>query len=137
MTAAVRSEIGEFEGVNFVPLGKWRLKGLAEAQEICELRPRERDGAGKVRDPVCGMEMMPIAAKLVIAGEEQAFCCETCVRAFFGVAGEVRELERDRGESRWPKRRLGDRQRIRRLDGGRSADGSGRASDARRAWPLA
>src|SRR5262249_29181159 len=50
VTAAVRIQIGEFEGVNFVPLGRWQLKGVAAAPEIYELYPRQAEDSDKVRD---------------------------------------------------------------------------------------
>jgi class 3 adenylate cyclase len=83
-TAAVRREIGVLSGVTFAPLGKRRLKGLAEELELFEVCSEEVRGDKRVRDPVCGIEMAPteISARLIVRGQEVAFCCERCLRVF-------------------------------------------------------
>ncbi len=83
-TAAVRSEIGGLAGVRFAPLGKRRLKGLAEELELFEVRSDDVQGGERARDPVCGIEMAPteVTATLVVKGQELAFCCEKCLRMF-------------------------------------------------------
>ena len=96
-TAAVRDEIGVLSGVRFTPLGKRRLKGLGEELELFEVCSEDGQAAERVRDPVCGMEMAPtkVGVKLLVRGQELAFCCEQCVRVFlaaperYGAAGGV------------------------------------------------
>jgi class 3 adenylate cyclase len=84
VTAAVRNELGELAEIRFAPLGKRRLKGLGEELELFEVRSADAQGNERVRDPVCGIEMAPtdVAARLVVHGQELAFCCEKCLRVF-------------------------------------------------------
>ena len=83
-TGAARSEIGSLAAVRFTPLGKRRLKGLAEELELFEVRFDDVQRSERARDPVCGMEMAPsqVAATLLVNGQELAFCCEKCLRLF-------------------------------------------------------
>jgi len=84
VTAAVRNEASGLPDVEFVPLGKRALKGVAEAPELFEARARSQKRTAKVIDPVCGMELAPaeVAARLSVEGSERAFCSETCLRMF-------------------------------------------------------
>lgn len=84
VTAAVRGEAKGLPDVEFVRLGKRRLKGLASELVLFEARPSGREGRLKVVDPVCGMEMGPgeAAATLTLDGKEQAFCSDECLRRF-------------------------------------------------------
>jgi adenylate cyclase len=84
VTAAVRTEASGLPDVEFVPLGRRALKGLAESPELFEARARGRKSTAKVIDPVCGMELAPaeVAARLSVEGSERAFCSETCLRMF-------------------------------------------------------
>lgn len=70
--------------VDFVPLGKRQLKGLAGELELFEARRRARETTEKAVDPVCGMELSPmeVAARLALEGKEQVFCSEECLRRF-------------------------------------------------------
>ena len=83
-TAAARTEVGGLSGVRFVPLGKRRLKGLAEELELFELRANDVERGERIRDPVCGIEMAStdVAARLVVNGRAVAFCCQKCLRVF-------------------------------------------------------
>ncbi len=92
VTAAVRNEVRELAGVEFVPLGKRRLKGLADEVDVFEARPRGVEGREKAVDPVCGVELGPaeVAARLALEGKEWAFCSEECLRRF--VAAPERYL---------------------------------------------
>src|SRR5439155_24083552 len=54
VTAVVRKEAGALPEVDFAPLGKRRLKGLADEFEIFEARPRTARRRETVVDPVCG-----------------------------------------------------------------------------------
>jgi class 3 adenylate cyclase len=84
VTAAVRNEAKELSEVEFVRVGKRRLKGLAEEVEMFEARASGAEGREKVIDPVCGMELGPgeAAASLTLDGREQAFCSDECLRRF-------------------------------------------------------
>jgi len=84
VTAAARTEIDALSRVRFAPLGKRRLKGLAEELDLFEVRSEDGRGGERIRDPVCGIEMAPtdIGARLVVKGRELAFCCERCLRVF-------------------------------------------------------
>jgi class 3 adenylate cyclase len=84
VTAAVQQEALDLEGVDFVPLGKRRLKGLADELELFEVRRRRAEATAKAIDPVCAMEMNPegVAARLSLDGRDRAFCSEHCLRMF-------------------------------------------------------
>jgi adenylate cyclase len=84
VSAAVRREAPELEGVEFVPLGRRRLKGIAEELELYEARPGAGAGGSKLIDPVCGMELDPanVAARLALGEDQQAFCSQECLRRF-------------------------------------------------------
>jgi class 3 adenylate cyclase len=84
VTAAVRTEAAGLPAVEFVPLGKRRLRGLAEELELFEARSTRAAPERKAVDPVCGMEMGPaeVAARLSLGGRERAFCSEKCLRVF-------------------------------------------------------
>jgi class 3 adenylate cyclase len=84
VTAVVRKEAGALSEVDFAPLGKRRLKGLADERELFEARPRTAQQRNTVVDPVRGMELTRagIAASLSLEGAEHAFCSERCLRLF-------------------------------------------------------
>ena len=92
VTAAARAEAGVLPGVTFAPLGTRRLKGLAEEVAVFETRSDDVRTAERVRDPVCGIEMVPteIGAQLVVRGERLSFCCERCVRVFLEAPDRYR-----------------------------------------------
>ncbi len=84
VTGDVRRRAQGMEGVEFIRLGKRRLKGLAAEVEIFEARAAGPELQTKVIDPVCGMELGPgeVAARLSLDGRDQAFCSEDCLRKF-------------------------------------------------------
>jgi class 3 adenylate cyclase/YHS domain-containing protein len=84
VTAAVRTAARALPEVEFVPLGKRRLKGLSEELELFEAYPGGVASTVRIVDPVCGMELQPqeVAATLSMGGEERAFCSEECLRRF-------------------------------------------------------
>ncbi len=84
VTAAVRKEAKGLAEVEFVRLGKRRLKGLANELVLFEARPVGAEEREKAIDPVCGMELGPgeAAATLTLEGEERAFCSDECLRRF-------------------------------------------------------
>ncbi len=84
VTSAVRKEAKGLAEVEFVRLGKRRLKGLAEPLELFEARPVGAEEREKAVDPVCGMELGPgeAAATLTLDAREQAFCSDECLRRF-------------------------------------------------------
>ena len=79
-----------------MPLGKRRLKGLAEELELFELRANDVERGERIRDPVCGIEMAStdVAARLVVNGRAVAFCCQKCLRVY------VETPQRYQGEAR-------------------------------------
>ncbi|TME72967.1 MAG: YHS domain-containing protein [Chloroflexi bacterium] len=87
VTGAVRREASGLAGVEFVGLGKRRLKGIAEELELFAARPAEATARERVVDPVCGMELRPteVAARLALEGKEVAFCSQECLRRFVGA----------------------------------------------------
>lgn len=84
VTTAARQETGVLDGVTFAPLGRRQLKGLSEDVEVFEARLNVPVRGERVRDPVCGMEMIPsqVTARLMVDERELAFCCERCLRMF-------------------------------------------------------
>ena len=84
ITSAVRQATAGLAGLEFVRLGKRRLKGLATEEVLFEVRLEGAIGAEKVLDPVCHMELGPeeVAARLSLEGEERAFCSDDCLRKF-------------------------------------------------------
>jgi adenylate cyclase len=83
VTAEVRREAAPLLNVEFVSVGKRRLKGLTDELELFEARGGGSQ-ADTVVDPVCGMELTPaeIAAKATVGGTEVSFCSEKCLRIF-------------------------------------------------------
>jgi len=58
VTVAVRTEAGRLPDLEFVSLGKRRLKGVADEMELFEARRSVETTAGqRPIDPVCGMEL--------------------------------------------------------------------------------
>jgi adenylate cyclase len=84
VTTEVRREAAPLLDVEFVPVGKSRLKGLADALELFEARGGDSHGVDTVVDPVCGIELTAagIAAKATVGGTEVSFCSEKCLRIF-------------------------------------------------------
>ncbi len=84
VTSAVRQAAAGLAGLEFVRLGKRRLKGLATEEVLFEVRLEGATSAEKVLDPVCRMEIGPgeVAARLSLEGEERAFCSDDCLRKF-------------------------------------------------------
>jgi adenylate cyclase len=93
LTAATRQAAKGLEGVEFVRLGKRRVKGLPNEVVLFEARMAGGGAREIVVDPVCGMEMGPgeAAATLALEGEEKSFCSDECLRRY------VRSPERYRG----------------------------------------
>ncbi len=84
VTAAVRTEAGTLADVEFVPLGRRRLRGLTEELELFEVVATTGQKPRRLVDPVCGMEIdaAEVAARLSVGGEERAFCSQECLRRF-------------------------------------------------------
>ncbi len=85
VTEAVRQETGDLPGVEFVPLGKHHIRGVAEELELFEAMPKvEGIPAPRLVDPVCGMELDPknVTVRLTLEGRERAFCSHECLRRF-------------------------------------------------------
>lgn len=84
LTASVRSEADGLPGVEFVRLGKRKLKGLPEDIDLYQAQPADTISKEKTIDPVCGMELGPgeVAARLTLDGVERTFCSDNCLRQF-------------------------------------------------------
>lgn len=84
VTAPVRTEAGSLKDLEFVPIGKRQLKGLAEAVEVFEVVRRQATRPRRLIDPVCGMELdaAEVAATLFLDGVERAFCSQQCLQHF-------------------------------------------------------
>ena len=93
VTADVRKEVGFLPDVEFLPVGKRRLKGLAQELELFEVRAAGDLTPTRVVDPVCGMELAPVevALKLSDAGVEHSFCSDECLRKFVVSPGAYRQ----------------------------------------------
>jgi class 3 adenylate cyclase len=84
VTAAVRNEAGDPPDVEFVHVGKRRVKGVSTELELFDARLAGTPANEKETDPVCGMELAPaeVSARLSVSHRELAFCSEPCLRAF-------------------------------------------------------
>ncbi len=84
VTDEVRRRAKAYEGVDFVRIGRRRLKGLAAEVELFEAKAVGPEGDERVIDPVCGMEMGQgeVAARLSVDGREHAFCSDDCLKKF-------------------------------------------------------
>jgi adenylate cyclase len=84
VTAAVRSQAGALADVEFVPLGRRRLRGLTDEFEVFAAVSREHAAAPRIVDPVCGMELSAagVAARLTLGGKDWAFCSQDCLQKF-------------------------------------------------------
>ncbi len=90
ITAEVRREVAGLPDVEFVRLGKRRLKGLTGELELFEVRPCVEEDAQRVTDPVCGMELgiAEVTATLALDGHERVFCSQECLRRFVAAPSE-------------------------------------------------
>ena len=84
VTAEVRKEARDLPEIEFVRIGKRKLKGLTGAYDLFEVKSSAAPGAEKAIDPVCGMELglAEVDARLSLEGAERAFCSEACLRKF-------------------------------------------------------
>ena len=84
VTSSVWREAKGLPDVEFVRLGKRRLRGLAREVDLFEARPMAAASREKSVDPVCGMELGAdeVAARLTLDGGERTFCSEDCLRQF-------------------------------------------------------
>ena len=84
VTADVWKETRDLPGIEFVRVGKRRLKGLTGQTELFEVRSSSAPGTDRTVDPVCGMELTvaEVAARLTLDAGEQAFCSDDCLRKF-------------------------------------------------------
>ena len=85
VSEALRRQAAGAPDVDFVPLGKRRLKGVADQIELFEVVRRTEARAGRRQvDPVCGMELGAgePAARLAFEGRERVFCSQGCLQRF-------------------------------------------------------
>jgi len=88
VTAAVRNEAGGLPNVEFVPLGRRRLRGLVDEVELFAAAESDAGiAAPRWIDPVCSMELTvdQVAARLSLGGKEHAFCSQQCLRRFIAA----------------------------------------------------
>lgn len=90
ITPEVRKDAAGLPDVEFIPIGKRRLKGLSGEFELFEARSCLAAETERVTDPVCGMELAAgeVAATLSLEGREHAFCSEECLRRFIASPAE-------------------------------------------------
>jgi len=94
VTAPVRREAGGLSGVEFVPLGTRRLRGLTDELELFQAVRRGSEGAPRRQvDPVCGMELGvgEVAARLSFKGRERVFCSQECLQRFVAEPERYRD----------------------------------------------
>jgi len=88
VTAAVRNEAGSLPNVEFVPLGRRRLRGLVDEVELFAAVESDA-GIAALRwiDPVCSMELTvdQVAARLSLGGKEHVFCSQQCLQRFIAA----------------------------------------------------
>jgi class 3 adenylate cyclase/YHS domain-containing protein len=84
VSSEVRSRARELAGVEWIRVGKQRLKGLATEVEVFEARLSAVESPQKVTDPVCGMELGlgEVAARLSLGGIDHSFCSDDCLKQF-------------------------------------------------------
>ncbi len=84
VSAEVRDRARELEGVEWIRIGKQRLKGLPAEVELFEPRPAATETIEQVTDPVCGMELGKgeVAVHLTRDGVDHSFCSDACLRQF-------------------------------------------------------
>ena len=84
VTMAVRAAAHGLADVEFVPLGRRALRGVAEEIELFAATSGRDAASAKRRDPVCGMEITDseVVATLATGGREHAFCSDECLRRF-------------------------------------------------------
>jgi YHS domain-containing protein len=88
VTAALRNEAGGLPNVEFVPLGRRRLRGLVDEVELfAAVESDARIAAPRWIDPVCSMELTvdQVAARLLLGGQEHAFCSQQCLQRFIAA----------------------------------------------------
>ena len=94
VSSAARQAAAGLAGVEFVRLGKRRLKGIAAEEVLFEARIEGPQGVERAIDPVCGMELGPgeVAATLALEGEARAFCSDDCLRTFVAAPERYQSL---------------------------------------------
>ena len=94
VSSAVRQAAGDLPGVEFVRLGKRRLKGIAAEEVLFEARIEGPQGVAREIDPVCGMELGPgeVAATLALEGEARSFCSDDCLRKYVATPERYQSL---------------------------------------------
>jgi class 3 adenylate cyclase/YHS domain-containing protein len=99
VTDVVRKAAAGSADVEFIPLGRRRLRGIVDEVELFAVERRAGVRMpGRAVDPVCGMELdaHEIAARLSVGSRERVFCSEQCLQRF------VAAPEHYTGEDRRP-----------------------------------
>jgi adenylate cyclase len=84
VTGPVVHQTGGLDDIEFVPIGRRRLKGLPEEVELFAARSTVSPGVDKRIDLVCRMELAPaeVDARLTLEGHEHVFCSSACLQLF-------------------------------------------------------
>ena len=90
VTAAVRNDVGDLPDIEFVAIGRRRVKGVSTELDLFDARPSGAPAMEKETDPVCGMELAPpdVSARLSFSNRDLAFCSESCLRTFVSAPGQ-------------------------------------------------
>jgi adenylate cyclase len=99
VTAEVRKGARDLPGVEFVRVGKRRLKGVAGDVELFAAHGTDTSSGERTIDPVCGTELSDseVAVRLSLEGETRAFCSEACLRKFVVSPQDYAPRERSGG----------------------------------------
>ncbi|HEX6577195.1 MAG TPA: adenylate cyclase regulatory domain-containing protein [Jiangellaceae bacterium] len=83
-TRPVVAQAGALDGIELVPVGHRRLRGLPEEAELFAVEPTVRPDVDKLVDPVCRMELTrsEVDARLTVDGVEHVFCSTNCLQLF-------------------------------------------------------
>jgi class 3 adenylate cyclase/YHS domain-containing protein len=98
VTAAVRDAVATRPDIELIAVPARRLKGIADAVALFEVRAAGASRPSRPVDPVCGMELGPgdVAARLAVGGTEHAFCSDACLRKFAAAPRRYRGATRPR-----------------------------------------
>jgi class 3 adenylate cyclase/YHS domain-containing protein len=85
VSGPLRDEAGQPDDVEFVAMGRRRVKHVAEPVDLYEVRrPGDDAGLDRTVDPVCGMAVDPSspAVRLEMDGQDLVFCSQPCLQRF-------------------------------------------------------
>ena len=84
VSPAMRSEVGATDGVEFLPVGTQRLKGIGTPLELLLVTRSRPTESTRVNDPVCGMQLDPerCETRLIWRDREFFLCSQRCLQRF-------------------------------------------------------